>query len=97
MDLLSEDVWRAVLSQLDSRSICSLSQANRSGWRASCYASVLDVQLRHDFQLEQRTASLVEYVTNRVRRNLQVRTMLRPACVLLQMLAWRHLEQQTCL
>jgi hypothetical protein len=87
MDLLSEDVWRSVLSQLDSRSICSLSQASRSGWQASCYASVLDVQLRHDLRLEQRTASLVKYVTKRVRRNMQVRTIVRPACVLLQMLA----------
>ena len=84
MNLLSEDTWRAVLTHLDSRSICSLSQASRSGWQASCYASVLNVQLGYDLRLEQRLASLVEYVTKRARRNMQVPSDLRPARVLLQ-------------
>ena len=66
MDLLDGDVWRAVLSQLDNRSICRLAQASRLGWQATCHASALDVLiLVGGGPLERRLASLLDYVTHR--------------------------------
>ena len=65
MDLLDGDVWRAVLSQLDNRSICRLAQASRLGWQATCHASALDVLLLGGGPLERRMASLLDYVTHR--------------------------------
>jgi len=73
MDLLDGDVWRAVISQLDNRSTCSLAQASRLGWQATCHASALDVHIGGVGKLEQHIASLLDYVTHR--RGMQVRSI----------------------
>ena len=65
MELLTPDVLRLVMAQLDSRSLCSLAASSSLGRQVSCHCSSLDVELVADERLHSCLASLLQFMQRR--------------------------------
>ena len=65
LEFLTPDVFRLVMAQLDSRSLCSLAASSSLGRQASCQCSSLDVELVADERLHSRLASVLQFMQRR--------------------------------
>ena len=81
MELLTPNVLRLVVEQLDSRSLCSLAASSSLGRQVSCHRNSLDVELVADERLHSSLASLLQFI-QRLCKAMQVCRPTQGGCVL---------------